>query len=229
MSNANETRLAHSWNANAAAWTDSVRSGAIASRRAGTDAAILEAVRARVASGGRVLDVGCGEGWLSRVLTSQGYDVTGFDGSAALIEAARSEAACSEDGGRFLTHTYDEVIADPSILGGPFDGVVCNFALLGEHVLPLLSALRQTLSPAGALAIQTLHPHGDVSAPYRDGWREETFDAFGGTYPSPMPWFFRTLESWVDALREAGLTLERAAEPLHPDTQRPLSLLLTAR
>ncbi len=224
MAESNEARLRQSWDVNAAAWTDSVRSGAIASRRAGTDDAVRAAVQACSPAPARILDVGCGEGWLARALASDGYEVTGFDGSTDLIESARGQG-----GGRFVTMTYEELAADPDALGRPFDAIICNFALLGEEIDPLLAALRRMLVVGGTLVIQTVPPHGDASTPYREGWRVETFDAFGDAYPSPMPWFFRTLGSWVEALNRAGFTLGQIEEPLHPQTHRPLSLVLTAQ
>ncbi len=41
-----------------------------------------------------------------------------------------------------------------------------------------------------------------------------------------MPWYFRTTASWIAAAREARLVVDRLEEPTHPDTGKPLSLLL---
>jgi hypothetical protein len=102
--------------------------------------------------------------------------------------------------------------------------------LLGERVAPLLAALESRVRPEGRLILQTVHPWSTVGeAAYRDGWRVETFDTFGGEFPAPMPWFFRTMEGWLAEIATAGLIVDRLAEPLHPDTSRPLSLLLTVR
>ena len=212
-------RLHRSWTRNAAAWTQAVREGQIPSRAQGTDAAILGAVAASGAH--RVLDVGCGEGWLVHALAREGYEAVGVDGSAPLIDAAR------EGEGHFLHLSYREITARPESLGAPFDAVVCNFSLLEEDLTPLLQALRTRLREAGVLFIQTVHPFtacGDE--PYRDGWRVETFDSFGTAFAEPMPWYFRTVGSWTALLRSAGYRLERCLEPQGEGSARPLSLLL---
>jgi 2-polyprenyl-3-methyl-5-hydroxy-6-metoxy-1,4-benzoquinol methylase len=214
--------IAASWEANADAWTSVVREGRIPSRRAGTDAAVLDAVRRRPR--GRLLDVGCGEGWLARALSAEGWTVTGTDGSAALVARAHELG-----GGEFAVVSYDDLVAREEPARGPFDVAVLNFALLDERIAPLLSAVARRLAVGGAIVVQTVHPWvaaGD--GPYLDGWREETFSAFGdGRFPSPMPWYFRTLASWWRELHGAGLALERIDEPTDPSTGRPLSLLLT--
>ena len=87
------TKQQSSWIANASAWTDAVREGRIASRKNGTDAAIVEACRAH--PGMTVLDVGCGEGWLSRALASSGATVVGVDASEPLIIAARAAGSAT--------------------------------------------------------------------------------------------------------------------------------------
>lgn len=211
--------MGRSWEANAAAWTAAVRGGAIPSRRAATDAAVLDAVRARAPR--RVLDVGCGEGWLVRALAAEGIDARGLDGSAALVEAAR------EAGGHFERLSYAELTLDPRAAGEDYDVVVLNFALFEEDPAPLLRALGEVLVPGGALVIQTLHPWSAHGAEYRDGWRTERFEALDG-FREPMEWYFRTLPSWIELLRRAGFMLDRLGEPLHPESGAPLSLLLEA-
>jgi 2-polyprenyl-3-methyl-5-hydroxy-6-metoxy-1,4-benzoquinol methylase len=220
-----ERRLHQAWQANAEAWTDAVRGGRIASRVAATDRAIVEAVGALRPA--RVLDVGCGEGWLARRLMSgPGGEVVGVDGSAALIAAALA----AHPAGRYRLLSYADAVRQPARLGGPYDVVVCNFALLGEHLSPPLGALRSALAPNGALLIQTLHPWAACGElPYRDGWREETFASCGGGCWQPMPWYFRTLASWLAEIAAAGLAVASCREPLDPASGRPLSLLLSCR
>jgi 2-polyprenyl-3-methyl-5-hydroxy-6-metoxy-1,4-benzoquinol methylase len=218
-----ESTIVRSWSANADAWTRAVREGRIPSRVAGTDRAILDAVRRH--GRGRVLDAGCGEGWLARALAGEGWDVTGIDASEELIVRARALG-----GARYEIIAYDEVVREPAVAGGPYEVIVLNFALLGERIAPLLGALASRLGDDGRLIIQTVHPWGTAGdAPYRDGWRVETFDALGGQFPAPMPWYFRTMEGWLDELATAGLIVARLEEPLHPETARPISLVLTLR
>lgn len=218
-----ELELQRSWVTNAEAWTDVVREQGIASRKAGTDEAILQAVSERVK--GRILDVGCGEGWLARALAERGFEVVGIDGSAALI--ARAQEA---GGATFRTLSYEEISANPASLEGPYTAAVCNFSLLGENLIPLLTTLKAALSENGLLFIQTVHPFNKgQDEPYREGWRTETFSGFGDSFKEAMPWYYRTIGSWVRLLTLAGFTLVDCVEPVHPVTAQPLSLLLVGR
>ena len=214
--------IEHSWMANADAWTTAVREGRIESRRVATDRAIVDAILERKPL--RVLDVGCGEGWLCRALAQHGIDAFGIDASAPLIEAA-----CALGGDGHAVCDYAALIGEP-LRFGRFDAFVCNFALLDERIEPLLAALRSALSANGRLLIQTVHPWtacGD--ALYADGWRNETFAAFGAAFKAEMPWYFRTLESWCAVLARAGFAIDAIREPVHPQTGKVLSLLLIAK
>lgn len=214
--------IRRSWDDNAAAWTQVVRSDGIESRRLGTNAAIVAAIAGHAPR--TLLDIGCGEGWLCRVFSGRGVDCTGVDASAGLIGAARAQG-----GGRFEQRDY-AAFGDEACLPGPFDAIVCNFALLDEHIGPLLAALRRRLAPGGRLFIHTVHPWvaaGDGD--YADGWRQEDFSAFGHAgFRSPMPWYFRRLETWCRELADTGLAVHALHEPTAPEGGRPLSLLIVA-
>lgn len=207
----NTDQLRRSWSANADAWSAAVREQKIESRRLATNAAIVETVLSR--NPRNVLDLGCGEGWLTRELASRGIAATGVDASRELIDRARESG-----GGTFHAMAYDELAFDET-----FDVVVANFSLL-EETMPL-RAIRALLQPRGVLLIQTVHPVFSP-APYEDGWRVETFAAFEGDWPEPMPWYFRTLESWSRLLRDGGFVIAEVREPLHPERRQPLSLIL---
>lgn len=222
-----ERAIRASWDDNAAAWTDAVRAGRIASRTQTTNAAIISAIRdaGGDTAGARVLDVGCGEGWLCRAVAGLGMVAVGLDGSAALVAEARQAG-----GGEYHVLTYDEFAADPSRAGGVFDTVVFNYSLIGDDVLPVLRAAAAVLAPGGRVIVQTLHPFAAVGAGdrYEDGWRSEDFSGMGDGFTTPMPWYFRTVGSWLSVIRRAGLERVECREPMASNGDRPVSLVLIA-
>ncbi|UQS17482.1 bifunctional 2-polyprenyl-6-hydroxyphenol methylase/3-demethylubiquinol 3-O-methyltransferase UbiG [Pseudomonas sp. HS6] len=215
-----ESTLLKSWHHNARAWTEAVRSGAIESRRQVTDQAILLAVTGRQPK--RVLDLGCGEGWLLRALTERGIEAVGVDGDATLIEAAQAAGSAP-----VRVASYEDLQEAKVDIGRDYDLICANFSLLHQDIIPLLAAMNALLAPGGALVIQTLHPWSVAAGDYQDGWREETFDGFKGQW-QPMPWYFRTLSSWLNALDMAGFQLTSLREPQHPQSPVPQSLLMIA-
>lgn len=222
MSKSKEQQIRESWTDNAAAWTESVRKGRIESRVLVTDQAVVSAVRAVDAA--RVLDVGCGEGWLCRALQQFGIETVGFDATPELVERARASGA-----GAYHVLSYERFVADPRALGSGYDAAVCNFSLLGECVEDVLRAMAAVVRPGGVVIVQTVHPFPDPLEPsrYEDGWRVEDFRSLGSRFPTPMPWYFRTVGSWIRALAAAGLQVRDVTEPLHPENGRPVALLFT--
>ena len=216
-----DIRLQDSWQHNAQAWIQAVRSGAIESRRQITDQAILLAVMGRQPR--QVLDLGCGEGWLLRALAERGIDTVGVDGDARLVESARAAGSAPVH-----LATYDQLVEAQVDVGHGYEVVCANFALLHQDIIPLFCALHGLLASDGALIIQTLHPWSMAAGSYQDGWREETFTGFAGQW-TPMPWYFRTLSSWLNALDMAGFRLSSLQEPQHPQNPVPQSLLMVAQ
>ncbi|UEX76281.1 class I SAM-dependent methyltransferase [Spiribacter halobius] len=199
-----------------------MRGGCIASRRQATDAAILSAVQALAPRS--VLDIGCGEGWLARALAAKGIDVTGIDGSAELVAAARAAG-----GGTFHRVDYEHLGAPgglPLAEPGSFDVAVCNFSLLGKaSTASVIEAVPRWLAPKGYLVIQTLHPLACADGAYRDGWREGSWAGLGEGFGEPAPWYFRTFEGWSGLFGSADFVIEDLLEPRLPGTDTPASVL----
>lgn len=77
--------------------------------------------------GRRVLDLACGHGQFSRALAGRRASVTAVDLSGRLLARAREIEAREPVGIRYL----EGDAANPSWWDGePFDGVVCNMALM---------------------------------------------------------------------------------------------------
>lgn len=217
---ASEALILDAWLANAQAWERAVRGGVIESRKLVTDRAIVEAVLSRAPR--KVIDLGCGEGWLARTLAAAGVEVVGVDVVPALVEAAQAQG-----GGRFRVMSYEEVVDGG--LHERADVVVCNFSLLGHaSVDGVLAAVPRLLEPGGVLLVQTIHPWAAGVEPYRDGWREGSWAGCGEGFGTPAPWYFRTLDGWIASFRKAGLRLIDLNEPLHPYTGKPASVIFMA-
>ena len=220
MTTHTDASIIDSWSRNTDPWTAAVRGGEIASRVLVTNAAIVDTVRACAPATG--IDLGCGEGWLVRALPE--VAMIGVDASAGLVEQARSAG-----GGEFRQLSYEAIAAGGLQLAA--DVAVCNFSLIGdEAVRGLFRAAPTYLRPGGHLVVQTVHPLtacGD--APYADGWRDGSWAGFSSAFTDPAPWYFRTVSGWLALFEAHGLRVVEMREPLHPQTARPVSLILVGR
>lgn len=219
-----EKQLKNSWSINSSAWTESIRQEKIVSRKTVTNPAIIHTILSENPQ--TVLDMGCGEGWLARAISKKDVKVVGIDGSESLIKEATKLG-----GGDFFWLNYDQFVEDPTKVGRNFDVVVFNFSLLSEDIIGVLAACKNILKKSGKIIIQTLHPISVIqneSERYEDGWRIENFDGMGEGYEASMPWYFRTLASWIKEVQDAGLQIIDCYEPIDPTNGKPLSLILVA-
>lgn len=215
-----EETILTSWHINAAAWTDAIQQEIIESRKLVTNDAIVQAVKNRQPK--QVLDLGCGEGWLCRRLESLNINTSGYDAIPGLIDKARQAGK-----GNFEIASYQQIVSGNKNPGSLFDVVVFNFSLFGEDlVTQLLQKVKTWLAPQGCIIIQTLHPYtakGDGA--YQTGWRAGSWEGFPDSFTMPAPWYYRTLQSWLETFTTAGLNLKYLQEPIHPHTKLPASII----
>lgn len=214
--------IVESWYKNVVPWTTAVRDVKIESRQQVTNQAIIDAILS--CSPTSVLDIGCGEGWLVRELCARKISAIGVDTVPAFIDVARLESS-----GEFYAISYEDIAAGN--LNISVHVAVCNFSLLGrESVEALLRAVPSLLELRGVLIIQTLHPViacGDL--PYQDGWRAGSWEGFSADFTDPAPWYFRTMESWINLVTEYGFRLREVREPVNPQTLKPASVIFIAQ
>ena len=107
-----------------------------------------------------VLDLACGTGTMSRLLTERGYGVTGADLSPGMLAVARRRAAASH----LTLDFYEQDAADLDLSDLRFDAVVCLFDSLNYILEP------ERVQSAFARVLAHLHPGGtflfDVNTEY---------------------------------------------------------------
>lgn len=224
----NDTEILRSYHDNAQAWTNIVREERITSRVLVTNAAIVQAVIDYAPK--TVLDIGCGEGWLTRTLRKRGMNAHGMDAIPTLID--RAQESVLPETGIFSVASYQDLAKGLYKPQTRYDAVVCNFALIGEQDVEGLIQTLPTgvLSKKGMVMIQTLHSvQACGDEPYKDGWREGSWSGFGAEFTTPAPWYFRTVSGWVQLLVSAGFRIVELREPIYPETQKPASLIFVAQ
>lgn len=109
---------------------------------------ISSMLRQSITDGAEVLDIGCGNGIISRSLGAAGFKVLGVDVSEKAIEKARSLNKFSNV--RFEVRSAEQLVAG----GQQYEAIICSEVL--EHLHQpdnLLKVLRQVLKENGVLIV----------------------------------------------------------------------------
>jgi ubiquinone/menaquinone biosynthesis C-methylase UbiE len=183
------------------------------------------------------LDIGCGEGRVSRDLASLGHRVIGVDPSPTMLAAARE----ADPEGEYVE-------ADAAKL--PFEAGVADVALAFMSLMDMddmrgaTAEIARVLEPGGAFVATVVHPLNSATLP-----RDEDTDRFRiQAYRAPHPYtdsiereglqmtfrsFHYSLEDYWRAIRDAGFLVEDLREiydDVHPLWREvPLFLRFDAR
>jgi 2-polyprenyl-3-methyl-5-hydroxy-6-metoxy-1,4-benzoquinol methylase len=169
---------------------------------------------------GEALDVGCGEGRISRELKACGYRVTASDPVSELVNAAR-EARSADD--YAVASGTDLPFEDAR-----FDLVMAYNVLMDvEDVPATLKEVRRVLRPTGTLVISIVHPFSDrgrfvnteatspsvIQDDYFGSTRFEGTEERDGLRMRFAGWS-RPLEADATALEDAGFAITSLREPV---------------
>jgi ubiquinone/menaquinone biosynthesis C-methylase UbiE len=171
-------------------------------------------------SGVRVLDLACGWGQLSRDLTGRGATVTGVELALPLLQRAQELERTTPQG---ITYLHGDASELDWWDDQPFDGAVCNMALMDiDDLDATLATMRAVLRPGGWFNLSLLHPcypgeqhTGALSSwPPHAGYGTEGWWTTGSTgVRGHVGAIHRKLSTYLNAILAAGLTLTRLTEP----------------
>lgn len=183
------------------------------------------------------LEVGCGEGRVSRDLGSRGYEIIGLDVSPTLVDAAREADAAG-------TYVVGDAAALP-FADGAFDLVVSYNVLIDVEDMPrAIAEAGRVLRPGGWFCACVPHPFSDAGE--FESRADDAPFVVVGSYLAETDYelvsdrngiVFRfvsrrfPLESYSRALERAGFAIEAVREPplprveSHRRTRIPLFLM----
>jgi ubiquinone/menaquinone biosynthesis C-methylase UbiE len=179
----------------------------------------------------RLLDVGCGNGYLARRLAGRGATVTAVDATERMIEHARARG----DAGGRVTYLRADAADLPALESATFDLAYSNMALMDmPDAAGAFREIRRLLRPQGRFVATISHPCfdngldsgwveetdspavvtvGRVMRTYRTPFRSEVLWHLPGGIDRPTGSYHRPLAWYARAISAAGLLIEGLDEP----------------
>lgn len=161
---------------------------------------IIHTLKRHIPAGGDVLDVGCGNGIISRGAGREGFNVYGIDVSEKAIEKAQALNKYSNV--QFMKKSAEELIAE----GAKYDAIICSEVL--EHLNnpdALLDVLNQSLVHNGKLII---------TVPNGKGPRESFVTKPVLKLRNKNNWIWKLIVGTKKSLGYSGTTVQSAADNL---------------
>ncbi len=217
------SNIQNAWAENADEWIRIMEKELIPSRKFTNRAIVACLLRIPMK---KILDCGCGEGWLSRKMTEHGKNCSGMDFTPKLLEVARKKGPET-----FIQMGYDAIENGAIIPGAPFDAIIFNFSLYKKDGLSrLLTACQKSLRPNGYFFIQTIHPSflEQQGLAHKSQWIGDSWKGLPGNFTHGHRWYARTLEDWKLVFLESNIQLLETQE-VTDDQQRPVSVLFTLK
>jgi len=165
----------------------------------------------------RVLDAGCGEGYLSRMLARRGGQVTGVEPATRLFLLCVAQERREPLGVTYLQRDVVELALPLQ----SFDLVIANMMLMDvPDYRGAVRALSAVMRPGGDIIITLLHPCFEQSGAQWPALRAVETREYLVEFERPQTFatlFHRPLSAYINLLLECGLALRWVVEPRLPD------------
>jgi len=179
-------------------------------------------------AGKRVLDAGCGNGYLCRMLARRGAEMVGVDLAPGWIEMARSREPELN-----IEYHVSSIAHTPFLADDSFEAVVSvNVLMDARDYEKALGEMYRVLAPGGILAMAIMHPcfasapggrwerHPVDSTRPEDRWHwrvssylQHTWEAWHWEPVGTATGFHRPLSAYMQTLLGLGFRLTHFIEP----------------
>jgi SAM-dependent methyltransferase len=161
----------------------------------------------------RVLDLGCGTGYLTLKLAARGGKAIGVDVSPKMIQVAKRRAAAK---GVRLDLRVDDAAALATVPAGSIDLVLSNYVLMDATDLDgCVRSAARVLVPRGRAIFIFSHPCFPLE-PRPSYFEEHSYQESWGPFSTPFVVHHRPLSRYVGAFLAAGFGIETIEEPVVP-------------